>query len=103
MHLSNGGTNLPNLGLNTPGVMAGLRYAIDEPVITKNKPAGKYIKKNNYIVYTTVALKQAPWIGGNHYFINNFQAEFTRRVSHNYSFGAGVLISYNRSLDYFPL
>jgi hypothetical protein len=102
LHLSNGGTTLPNLGLNTPCFSVGARYAFAEPVKQERTPE-QFIKKMEYYVYTSVGLKQAPWTGGNHYLINNIQLEAAKRVKRNYSYGLGLQLSYNRSLDYFPL
>ncbi|MEO5564079.1 MAG: acyloxyacyl hydrolase [Chitinophagaceae bacterium] len=103
MHLSNGGTTLPNLGLNTPGIFAGIRYAFDEPVKEEKIVKDSFSRKMNYQIFTTIGLKQAPWIGGNYYTINALQAEASLRVSRNYSYGLGMILFYNRALDFFPL
>lgn len=103
MHLSNGGTTLPNLGLNTPFVSTGIRYAFEKPVMNKTKKPDEFTKKTEYKLYTTMGVKQSPWIGGNYYAINILQAEVARRVARTRSFGAGAMFFYNRSLDHFPL
>lgn len=103
MHLSNGGTTLPNLGLNTPGVTAGLRYSV-VPVATKNTLLKEGFTPETVIrVQTAIALRQASRVGGNHYLINLVQAEGGRRINPNHYFGGGLQVTYNRSLDYFPL
>jgi hypothetical protein len=103
MHLSNGGTTLPNLGVNTPCVFAGLRYGFGEPVREEKIPEDDFSKSFRYQVFTSISVKQAPWTGGNHYAINVLQAEATYRVKRNYSYGLGAMFTYNRSLDFFPL
>ncbi len=101
MHLSNGGTTLPNLGLNIPAFSAGLRYAFSDPV-TETKPIPKsFTKKINYRIYSTVGIKQWPWVGSNSYLINTVQAEAAKRVSFNNSYGAGIIFFYDRTLPHY--
>jgi len=104
LHLSNGGTTLPNLGINTPCVTAGLRYAFDKPDTADIIPNPGYYQKRILIkVFSSVSLKQAPWIGGNHYLINVLQPEVTYLRKRKNSIGIGMMFTYNRSLDFFPL
>lgn len=108
LHLSNGGTTLPNLGINTPSIVAGLRYAFGIPdtipgISGEGIVAQLRSNRIRFNLFTSISIKQAPWIGGNHYLINVLQAEavFHRKV--NYSYGLGLMVTYNRSLDFFPL
>jgi hypothetical protein len=103
MHLSNGGTTLPNLGINTPCVFAGIRYALGKPVKEETTIRSDFKKSFRYQAFTSISLKQAPWIGGNYYAINVLQAEAAYRIKRNYSLGLGAMFTYNRSLDFFPL
>ncbi|HTD95015.1 MAG TPA: acyloxyacyl hydrolase [Chitinophagaceae bacterium] len=103
MHLSNGGTTLPNLGLNTPFLSVGLRYAFKEPFEQRKPPPEPFAKRTEYKIYTTMGVKQAPWIGGNYYAINVLQAEIARKVTRTRSFGGGLMLFYNRTLQHFPL
>ena len=103
LHLSNGGTTLPNLGINTPAVFAGIRYALGEPIKEQRQVKSDFKKSFRYQVFTSMSLKQAPWIGGNHYAINVLQGEAGYRLKRNYSLGLGAMFTYNRSLDFFPL
>jgi hypothetical protein len=103
LHLSNGGTTLPNLGINTPAVFAGIRYALGEPIKLERTIKSDFKKTFRYQVFTSMSLKQAPWIGGNYYAINVLQTEATYRFKRNYSLGLGAMFTYNRSLDFFPL
>jgi hypothetical protein len=104
IHVSNGGTSLPNLGLNTPAVSMGLRYALqDEYILPVKKTIDSFSRKIDYRIFASVGLKQAPWIGGRHYIINVVQAELGKRFAFNHVYGAGVVAFYNRSLEYDPL
>lgn len=103
MHLSNGGTTLPNLGLNTPNIFGGLRYSFSEPVIEKRTMPDDFEKKMVYKVYTTIAFKMAPWVGGEYYLINTVQGEAMRRIGRNHGISAGVMFFYDRTLQYFPM
>ena len=103
MHLSNGGTTLPNLGVNTPCVFAGIRYGFGQPAREEKTIKDDFRKSIRYQFFTSMSLKQAPWIGGNYYAINVLQSEAVYRVKRNYSYGLGMMFTYNRSLDFFPL
>jgi len=103
LHLSNGGTTLPNLGINTPCLTAGIKYAFSKPDTSDIVSTVHYYKRLTFKVFTSVSLKQAPWIGGNHYLINVLQPEVTYRLKPKYSYGIGMMFTYNRSLDFFPL
>jgi len=103
LHLSNGGTTLPNLGINTPSITAGLRYAFNKPDTSDIVSLAHYYKKFIFKIFTSVSLKQAPWIGGNYYLINVLQPEITYHLNPKYSYGLGMMFTYNRSLDFFPL
>lgn len=98
MHISNGSTTLPNLGLNIPNINAGLRFALSEPVIRKRKAVDSSSSKIDLAAYTSVSIKQYPWVGGSYYLINAVQMEASKRVRRNYSLGAGILLIYNRTL-----
>jgi hypothetical protein len=104
IHLSNGGTTLPNLGLNMPCISAGMRYQFNKPLFTptitlKDESLNRGLEFN---LYSTVGLKQAPWVGGNHYLINSLLAEIQKPIRKNYSIGLGMTIIYNRSISSFP-
>ena len=104
MHVSNGGTSLPNLGLNTPGITAGIRYSFIKQSLDPGKEIrDSFSKKINYRLSASLGLKQAPWIGSRHYLINVLQAEATRRFAKNHAYGAGIVAFYNRSLKFDPL
>jgi hypothetical protein len=104
MHLSNGGTTLPNLGLNMPSLSAGMRWSFheDEKPVLAPKNRVETTGGTQFNIYTTVGLKQTPWIGANHYLINVLQGEISKRIKLNYSLGGGLLLLYNRSISSFP-
>ncbi len=104
IHVSNGGTSLPNLGLNTPAISAGLRYSFEKEIEAPDeKQRDSFNNKINYRLFTSIGVKQAPWIGGKHYLINVLQAEAARRFAANHVYGAGLILYYNRSLEFDPL
>jgi len=103
MHLSNGGTVLPNLGLNTPVIFAGLRYNLGKEEIISRTLTDTIDRKWKYHLYATIAIKQAPWVGGDYYLINALQAEAMKKINRNNALGGGVIFFYNRTLQYFPM
>ena len=98
MHFSNGGTTLPNLGLNTPVLSAGLRYAFHTPSRIDRPLADSFAKKTTFAIYTAIGAKQSPWIGSNHYLINTAQAEMMRRFAYNHAAGGGLIFFYKRTM-----
>ena len=102
MHLSNGGTTLPNLGLNTPILGAGLRYALNVPIRMKRPVADTFPKKTTFNIYTAIGFKQSPWIGSSHYLINTAQVELMRRFAYNHAAGGGLIFFYKRTMRIAP-
>lgn len=98
MHISNGSTTLPNLGLNIPDISAGVRYAFNKPVLISRKIPDTSSSRIDLAAYTSVSVKQYPWVGGSYYLINAVQLEASKRIRRNYSLGAGILLVYNRTL-----
>jgi hypothetical protein len=101
MHLSNGGTRLPNLGLNIPAFSAGLRYALSDPIIDTKSLAKRFSKKINYNIYATIGVKQWPWVGSDSYMINTVQAEASKKFSCNNAYGGGIIFFYDRTLPHY--
>jgi hypothetical protein len=102
IHLSNGGTTLPNFGLNIPYLSAGIRYALSDESILKKTADPAHVKKITYSLYGSMAIKQSPWIGSSYYLINTLQAEIGKRYSLNQSYGGGIMLFYNRSIKNTP-
>jgi len=99
-HFSNGTSTLPNLGLNIPAVSAGFRYAF-EPTpsfIQKNLKDSSY-KGKHINIYGSVGVKQSPWIASERHLIPNIQGEFIKSISPVSNYGAGILLSYDPSLQ----
>jgi hypothetical protein len=101
-HLSNGGTTLPNLGVNTPLVQAGLRYAFHEPVMEAVDGRDSFSRKPFYRVFVAGATKQYPWVEGKRYFITLVNAEVVKRTAYKHQWAAGVMLSHNPSLEFDP-
>lgn len=101
-HFSNGSSTLPNLGLNIPSLSLGLRYQPDKTIPIPNLKPDSLVKKSSLSVFTTVGLKQFPWIESGRYLVNTLQLEWNRvfRSSGKYS-GGGVLF-YDRALEVDP-
>ncbi|MET0462533.1 MAG: acyloxyacyl hydrolase, partial [Chitinophagaceae bacterium] len=98
MHVSNGSTKLPNLGLNIPNINAGIRYQLGRQTLHKKILADTGSSKIDLAAYTSVSFKQYPWVGGSYYLINAAQFEATKRMRRNYSIGAGAIFFYDRTL-----
>ncbi len=101
VHLSNGSTTLPNLGLNMPLISAGMRYTPSKEYINKRKLHDTSFYGINFSIGTSVSVKQAPWVGGKHYLINTLHGEAMKRHSRNSSYGGGMILFYNRSIKNF--
>lgn len=98
MHISNGSTTLPNLGLNIPYINAGIRYNFTKVEQIKRSVPDTSSRKIDIVLYTSIATKQYPWVGGNYYMINVFQGEVSKRISRNSALGLGLAIFYDRTL-----
>ena len=100
-HLSNGSSTLPNLGLNIPAVSIGIRYADNIPApnhIVKDSGAKKY----SYSLYSSVGVKQHPWLGSQRYIVNILSGEILKRSSYKHQYGGGAIFTYDRSLQVNP-
>jgi hypothetical protein len=98
-HLSNGGLTLPNLGVNTPTLQAGLRYAFHEHLVQNETLNETFSRKTYYRVFASGAVKQYPWIGSKRYLIGIFSTEVSRRTSSKHQFGVGTTWFQNPSLE----
>jgi hypothetical protein len=94
-HLSNGGSKLPNLGLNTPCLTAGLRYAFDNPDITVRPKEKNYLSKQVYKISLSTGIKQIEWVGGPYNIIAVLQPEIQKRFSANNAYGGGLVLFIN--------
>jgi len=94
-HLSNGGTTLPNLGLNTPSITAGIRYGLTKPDITRRRSVDSFASKIIYRLSLTVGEKQIGLVGGPFNTIIVLQPEITRHFRCNHAYGAGVAVYIN--------
>ena len=101
-HLSNGGSSLPNLGLNTPTLQAGIRYAFGVPEVQTTTIKDSFSKKLSYRLFASMATKQYPWVGGKRYPVTILNGEVSKRTAYNHRFGAGVMLFHNPSLEFDP-
>ncbi len=101
IHLSNGSTTLPNLGLNMPLISAGIRYTPTTELIIKKKLPDTSFPGINFSIGTSLSIKQAPWVGGKHYLINSLHGEAIKRVNSKSGYGGGLILFYNRSIKNF--
>ena len=101
-HLSNGSSTLPNLGLNIPAVSIGMRYAYDDELVNAHISTDTLEKKLSVSLYSSVGVKQHPWIGSDRYLVNVLSAEVTKRINHKHQYGGGVIFFYDRSLEVNP-
>jgi hypothetical protein len=101
-HLSNGGSTLPNLGVNTPMVQGGLRYSFHEPRIEPTNLKDSFSRRPFYRVFVGGASKQYPWVDGKRYLITIINAEAVKRTSYKHQWAAGVMVTHNPSLEFDP-
>ena len=101
-HLSNGGTTLPNLGVNTPLVQGGLRYSFHKPVIEATTSRDSFSRQPFFRVFVAGATKQYPWVDGKRYFITMANGEVVKRTADKHQWAAGVMLSHNPSLEFDP-
>jgi hypothetical protein len=101
-HLSNGSSTLPNLGLNIPAFSIGFRYAGNSLPVMAHIEKDSINKKLSYFLYSSIGIKQHPWIGSKRYVVNSFSVEMTKHISHKYQYGGGAVIFYDRSLEVNP-
>lgn len=96
-HISNGGIALPNLGLNTPALSAGLRYDLfpGQKRISRTLPPVK--KKTNYYLYAFAAGKQSLPLESAVYLVNVFEAEVLRDLSRTSRLGGGINMTLDRA------
>ncbi len=94
-HLSNGGTTLPNLGLNTPAVTAGIRCALMKVNLCGRKTVDSFVSATTYRISLTVGEKQMGWVGGPYNTIFAIQPEITKRFRCNHAYGTGIAIFIN--------
>ena len=107
-HLSNGASTLPNLGLNIPAFSFGLRYKVNPTGNTLSKVQEPVKQQWTANVYTSVGVKQVPWIGSDRYVVNVANVEAAKPVSYRSLLGGGVFLFYDRTFkldqsDIYPL
>jgi hypothetical protein len=99
MHVSNGGTILPNLGLNIPTISAGIRYTFATSTIDTITSLKSVPKQIQYSIYSTAGLKQWPWVGSEKYLINTLYLQGQQSLNENNKAGGGLMLFYDRTLS----
>ena len=97
-HFSNGSIKLPNLGLNTPALAAGLEYNFAQPEIIK-RPIPLLKKKWSYYLFTSIAVKQSTPLESPVRLVNLASFEMMKDFSHTGRYGAGINLTYDRALS----
>ncbi|MER3463492.1 MAG: hypothetical protein C4329_02820 [Chitinophagaceae bacterium] len=96
-HLSNGGAQLPNLGLNIPGITAGVRYVIDETKVDYTKTYLSFDKKIHLQMGLSAGFKQTPWIGSKTYLAKIITIEGDKQIGSVNRLGLGIHLFYDPS------
>jgi len=96
-HISNGSFTLPNLGLNTPALTAGLRYGLFPEQKRRQRPMAPAKKKINYYFYSFVAGKQSLPLESAVYLVNVFNLEAMKDFSRTGRFGGGINMTLDRA------
>lgn len=96
-HLSNGRITLPNLGLNTPAISAGLRYSIHEQNKIRVLAQDSFSHKTGIQLFASIGFKQVPTAGGDRFLVKVFTAEAGRQFAAFGRYGCGLLLSYDGS------
>lgn len=102
-HLSNASIKLPNLGVNTPALSAGVSYAFNQstphPFTTKDST----YKNISYRIRLSVGMKQTPWIESYRYETITGEIEVAKNHKGNFNYGAGIAVFYDPSLPHMYL
>lgn len=98
-HFSNGSSTLPNLGLNIPTLSVGLRYGVSKKGVPVKQTPDSLHKKSLITLFTTVGVKQFPWIESKRHVTNTVQAEWSRKFWASGNYSGGVVLFYDRALD----
>ncbi|MGV3657244.1 MAG: acyloxyacyl hydrolase, partial [Chitinophagaceae bacterium] len=100
-HLSNGGSTLPNLGLNIPALSLGIRYGAGEAFATKTLPPFEK-EKMRFALFASAGAKQAPWVESSRYLVNTVSLEAGKKIGYSSLLSAGAVVFYDRSLQVHP-
>ena len=101
-HFSNGSSTLPNLGLNISAFSVGLRYGPSEKTTVPKRGIDTFTKKIVFAGFTSVGIKQAPWIESKRYITNVLLAEWSRQFRSYGKYSGGAVLFYDRALEVNP-
>jgi len=96
-HFSNASYKKPNLGINLPGLTAGLLYSFKPMELTprKKKSEYSYSKNWNHDVVLNYGSKEKNPIGGNSHNVFSLNYSSGRHISFKSRLGAGIDFFYN--------
>ncbi|GAB4092372.1 acyloxyacyl hydrolase [Flaviaesturariibacter terrae] len=87
LHLSNGLSKLPNLGLNIPCLYTGLQYRVaGGPLRRRPEPFAAH--RQQLALWAALGVKQWPLVNSPRTLTNVFSAEWSKRLSTNGRWGA---------------
>jgi hypothetical protein len=98
-HLSNGSSTLPNLGLNIPALSLGVCYTVHPIEYTVSPDQETTTRKWTFDAFTSVGIKQIPWIGSKRYLVNVASLEAAKSISFRSSIGGGAFFFYDRTYE----
>jgi hypothetical protein len=99
-HLSNANSSEPNLGLNYGSIYGGLSYYIGEKSILENSETPELNKKSQVLIYGSIGGKHPRALPKYYYLTASTSVEWSKKISHKFSFGAGVDIFYDSSINH---
>ncbi|MDO9511660.1 MAG: acyloxyacyl hydrolase [Bacteroidales bacterium] len=97
-HFSNGGTEMPNYGINVPSVMVGLNYHLrPSPPVIEPIERVTVVRKPEFTVAAYVGFKEIFPVDGPLYLVYNTTIDFTYPVLRILKCGLGSDVVYDKS------
>lgn len=99
-HYSNSGSQLPNLGVNTPTASIGIRYfpVVSNQLEYNRQPWHKPLKKNEICVRVGIGITEIIAPGGSKYPVYVFSANYARYTSIINKVLAGTTLEFDQSV-----
>jgi Lipid A 3-O-deacylase (PagL) len=98
-HFSNGSIKLPNLGLNTPALTAGVEYSFGSPPVRIKRPLTPLKRRWDYYLFIMAAVKESTPLESPVRLVNLLSFEVTKDFSYSGRYGAGINLTYDRALS----
>jgi hypothetical protein len=87
------------LGLNIPALSIGVLYTVNPIEYTASPDQETTTRKWTYDAFTSIGVKQVPWIGSERYIVNVANLEAAKSVSFRSSIGGGLFLFYDRTYE----